>query len=123
MRWVSIEPMLGPVDLSRHRQGLKWVVVGGESGPHARPMHPDWVRSLRDQCIAENVSFYLKQWGEWAPDCLCETKQPHRTTPRPKPGKVGVLFHCGRKNAGDELDGEQWHQIPDREHICQQTHA
>ena len=78
-RWVSIEPMLGPVDIneylgwdnpipSSHRYPtLSGVVVGGESGPKARPMHPDWVRDIRDQCKAAGVPFYMKQMGrEWA---------------------------------------------------------
>lgn len=47
---------------------LDWIIVGGESGPNARPMHPDWARSLRDQCSAANVPFFFKQWGEWVPD-------------------------------------------------------
>ncbi len=47
------------------RSGLDWVIIGGESGPQARPMHPDWVRSLRDQCVEAGVSFFFKQWGEW----------------------------------------------------------
>jgi protein gp37 len=88
VRFLSMEPLLGPVDLSRwldpngtccmrespcegcpahaapHRQ-LDWVIVGGESGHGARPMHPDWARSLRDQCAAAGVAFNLKQWGEW----------------------------------------------------------
>lgn len=68
--WISAEPLLGPLDLTQYfhapidsRRGLAWVVVGGESGPGARPMHPDWARSLRDQCAA--VPFFFKQWGEW----------------------------------------------------------
>lgn len=48
-------------------RGLDWVIVGGESGPNARPMHPDWARSLRDQCAAACVPFFFKQWGEWGP--------------------------------------------------------
>ncbi len=69
-RWVSIEPMLGPVDLEPYlnweRLGekfnsLNWVVLGGETGPKARPLHPDWVRSLRDQCRAAGVPFFFKQ--------------------------------------------------------------
>lgn len=88
VRFLSIEPMLGPIDLTdivvRHRGGtedhfsalydpdddeaetasyIDWVICGGESGPHARPMHPDWVRSLRDQCAAAGVPFLLKQWA------------------------------------------------------------
>lgn len=80
-RWISAEPLLGPVDLSRWLElgglntdrglsnpGIDWVVAGGESGPKARPMHPDWVRSLRDQCAAADVPFLFKQWGEFAPN-------------------------------------------------------
>jgi protein gp37 len=93
-RFLSMEPLLGPVDLTairgqhwaatQHMNALTgeanpsldgiapkarvdWVIVGGESGPQARPMHPDWARDLRDQCAAAGVPFLLKQWGEWAP--------------------------------------------------------
>ncbi len=90
VRFVSAEPLLGPVDLNNiHRsQGeyidalwceetteddqlfggatIDWVIAGGESGPGARPMHPEWARSLRDQCAAAEVPFFLKQWGAWA---------------------------------------------------------
>lgn len=89
IRFLSIEPMLGPIDLRRSFFGhcpehdfpggfclqrghagvqhLRWIIAGGESGPHARPSHPDWCRSLRDQCAAAGVPFLFKQWGEWAP--------------------------------------------------------
>lgn len=73
VRWISAEPLLGPIDLREaHLAPVKlpridWVVVGGESGPRARPMHPDWARSLRDQCAAAGVAFLFKQWGEWRP--------------------------------------------------------
>jgi protein gp37 len=62
MRFLSIEPLLedlGPLDLA----GLSWAIVGGESGPGARPLHPDWVRSLRDRCRSSSVPFFFKQWG------------------------------------------------------------
>jgi protein gp37 len=79
VRFVSLEPLLGPIDLTgvdrvsvvQGRNALSggtkvdWVIVGGESGPHARPMHPDWARSLRDQCAQANAPFFFKQWGEW----------------------------------------------------------
>ena len=92
VRFVSAEPLLGPVDIAGPRHGgqfcdvhcgiicnasgdeecpkhalprLDWVIAGGESGPNARPMHPDWPRDLRDQCIAAGVAFHFKQWGEW----------------------------------------------------------
>lgn len=86
VRFLSCEPLLGPVDLRcvspYHNPGggrlgmdalapdamhLDWVICGGESGPHARPMHPDWARGLRDQCAAAGVPFLFKQWGEWVP--------------------------------------------------------
>lgn len=89
MRFLSMEPLLGPVDLTgeylaaklgeypfkrlprEHRTKLvdllDWVIVGGESGPGARPMHPEWARDLRDQCADAGVPFLFKQWGEWAP--------------------------------------------------------
>ncbi len=77
-RWVSAEPLLGPVDMLGYLDGLvasadisrpnvDWLVVGGESGPKARPMHPDWARSLRGQCVEAAVPFLFKQWGEWFP--------------------------------------------------------
>lgn len=93
-RFLSMEPLLGPVQLTNLNIGLStplhdtwahpehdhidalhaglpvridWVIAGGESGPGARPSHPDWYRSLRDQCAAAGVSFLFKQWGEWAP--------------------------------------------------------
>jgi protein gp37 len=86
VRWISAEPLLGPIDLTRlpvprefidqsfgERGGefvfvhpkIDWVVAGGESGPRARPTHPDWIRSLRDQCQAAGVPFFFKQWGEF----------------------------------------------------------
>lgn len=64
--FLSCEPLLedlGDVDLT----GISWVICGGESGKRARPMHPDWPRSLRDQCVAAGVPFFFKQWGEWLP--------------------------------------------------------
>lgn len=97
VRWISAEPLLGPVDLSgvmgkpswvyQPLRGVRydpmqpphyghvaeptariaWVVAGGESGPGARPMHPDWARRLRDQCAAAGVPFLFKQWGDWLP--------------------------------------------------------
>ncbi len=99
IRFISAEPLLGPVDLTMlHHDGItnidalrgmhgvaqpmqaecdkiQWVIVGGESGPGARPMHPDWARSLRDQCGAAGVPFHFKQWGEWGPDVRADRHQ------------------------------------------------
>jgi protein gp37 len=69
VRFLSGEPLLGPVDLRPYfiGQRLHWVIAGGESGRNARPMHPTWARSIRDQCTASGVPFFFKQFGEWAP--------------------------------------------------------
>ncbi len=64
--WCSAEPLLGPVDAAKAlAEGLSWMVVGGESGPGARPMRPEWARGVRDQCKAAGVAFFFKQWGVW----------------------------------------------------------
>jgi len=88
IRWLSCEPLLGPVDLARTDKdalvdgGIDWVAVGGESGHGARPMHPDWARGLRDQCTDAGIPFFFKQHGQWAPlgplyGDLDETDQGH----------------------------------------------
>jgi protein gp37 len=62
IKFLSLEPLLGPLPKLNLR-GIDWVIVGGESGPGARPMDADWVRQIRDQCLRANVSFFFKQWG------------------------------------------------------------
>jgi protein gp37 len=146
-RFVSVEPMLGPVDLtqidiggnvwinsltgdcksyhpyggmwkmSESKNKLDWVICGGESGPGARPMHPDWVRSLRDQCITADVPFWFKQWGEYCapsqmpPETYRAWDYHHGTEncwkeDDPSPWRVG------KKKAGRLLDGQEWQQKP-----------
>jgi protein gp37 len=122
---ISYEPALGPVDFSPYLgcpdrtccpdeefQHIDLIVAGGESGPKARPSHPDCFRQARDQCRAAGVAFLFKQWGEWAPDCLCDTKRPHRTIERP-PGLPGCMFRCGVKRSGRLLDDREWNEIPE----------
>lgn len=145
VRWVSAEPLLGPIDLQNisasmpggveqwdaldrreakdaAEQGacsavLDWVVVGGESGPGGRPMHPTWARSLRDQCKAEHVPFFFKQWGEWAPagqldGVINGLLGMSETTPALR--RDGETFwRVGKKAAGDLLDGVRHHEFPD----------
>jgi protein gp37 len=85
---------------------LDWVICGGESGPGARPMHPDWARALRDQCQGAGVPFFFKQWGEWYPDKKGLYKAP------------GMIFSdtyvhkIGKKAAGRLLDGREWSEFP-----------
>ena len=164
VRFLSCEPLLGPVDLTKlwlpDRSGywncltgkltarvkldaggelwaetedaitgrIGWVIVGGESGPGARPMHPNWVRSLRDQCQAAGVPFFFKQHGDWMagdfmgrPDSRRDAR-PYRyvsydgsTTsdnPESAPLSSYCVYRVGKKAAGRLLDGREWSEFP-----------
>lgn len=92
---------------------INWVIVGGESGAEARPMHPNWVRAIRDQCNNAGIPFFFKQWGEWAPNCVCGRKKPCQTIERPVGYfPTGVMFRCGKKKGGRLLDGREWNEFP-----------
>ena len=114
--FVSAEPLLGPVDVPA---GIDWVIVGGESGPGARPMDPRWVRSLRDQCQAAGVPFFFKQWGEHSAECVDGTEVdlqsllPNQSVAFGDGKTNHVRFtRVGRKAAGRELDGRTWDEFP-----------
>jgi protein gp37 len=136
VRWISAEPLLGPVDLSEYLDcqeykeleyvpgtgnvawygpKLGWIVCGGESGPGARPMHPDWARGLRDQCAEASVPFFFKQWGNWVapnempPDTFMDWDVENGTSAydRDQPWRVG------KKRAGRLLDGRTWDEYPE----------
>jgi protein gp37 len=167
-RFLSIEPLLAPmeidvIDLNGHSEiyplrgttgceddngdpvsilpALDWVIVGGESGAGARPMHPDWARSLRDQCGAAGVPFLFKQWGEWGPDELDDETRPIYDYAGVLPsgdaaflsqgykipfddalalearGNVRLdgrtlMVRAGKKAAGRILDGRTWDEVP-----------
>jgi protein gp37 len=145
VRFLSVEPLLGPVDLttlrvecgtlkngepmmgamsclhaleyvewapnSPTRPRIDWVIVGGESGPGARPMHPDWARGVRDQCQAAGVPFFFKQWGEWAPEPDdCDGKPCHYTNYTWP--DMEAVHRVGKKAAGRALDGRTWDEYP-----------
>lgn len=152
VRFLSCEPLLGPVDLRnlRARNGalidclagdvktpegevyaacpsaISWVIAGGESGPGARPMHPDWARSLRDQCQATGVPFFFKQWGEWRPEPVYDTVSGRFHVVMPDGRDRGVpwsgwkldqpdavvMERVGKGDAGRELDGRVWDEFP-----------
>lgn len=114
--FLSMEPLLGPVDLTNLM--ADWVIVGGESGHGARPMHPDWVRSLRDQCAAAGVPFLFEQWGEWAPDRdIADDGSPFHDVFRRNAAceiceKGERVFRVGKQRAGRLLDGVQHDGFP-----------
>ncbi len=135
VRWVSAEPLLGPVDVQAaiNRMpwrigggdaGLHWVVVGGESGPKARPMHPDWARSLRDQCAAAGVPYLHKQNGEWisADQDECPVGGPasrwmwadgQQWSKHDGQRAIPLFCRAGKKAAGRLLDGVLHDGYPD----------
>lgn len=111
--FLSCEPLLGPVDLELEEveTGVNWVIAGGESGTDARPMHPEWARSLRDQCDAAEVPFLFKQWGEYGPEQISDV----RFTPVPSGismDEPASMFRVGKKLAGRMLDGRTWDEFP-----------
>lgn len=126
VHWLSLEPLLGPLP-SLDLTGIDWVVVGGESGPGARPMHPDWVRDIRDRCVAAGVPFFFKQWGEYEPDPesgrvwaddgrrrIRFITPDAKVTPGPAFGNDSIAMRrVGKKAAGRELDGRTWDEMPD----------
>lgn len=117
VRWISAEPLLGPVDLRKafmpdgERPVLDWVVVGGESGPNARPMHPDWARALREQCQRAGVPFFFKQTGVWQALKPGEAGKAefHDKTTR---FQWNTTFVKTRGGGSDLLDGRQWQEWP-----------
>lgn len=146
VRWISAEPLIGPVDISQWIdpdyftgcaddgiKGLHWVVAGGESGSNARPMHPDWARSLRDQCQEAGVPFLFKQHGEWLATSFCDDDMAMLPSKRTvyvghdgifHDGSSGVDFFggeeetawVGKKAAGRVLDGRTWDEYPESHH-------
>ena len=148
VRFLSMEPLLGPVDLrlwlgstpllpgvstyiaadGLERQdigggcvdGLDWIIAGGESGPGARPSHPDWFRSIRDQCAAADVPVLFKQWGEWGPTDVLEadTKEALSLKGGHNIDRVHIfadhvqMGRVGKKAAGRLLDGVQHDGFP-----------
>jgi protein gp37 len=166
VHFLSCEPLLGPVNLeaigyadqrglnaitgetkfysedngevdSYWGSSINWVICGGESGHNARPMHPYWARSLRDQCSAACVPFFFKQWGEWMPDKECKTADDYDSTPAAKTvelidanGKhdneillkqhwpiTYRVLKVGKKRAGRLLDGVEHNAFPQTENV------
>jgi protein gp37 len=130
VRFLSLEPLLSEIDLAvatGHAEGtgiipfgfswlksseIHWVVTGGESGPHARPAHPDWFRDIRDQCQAARVPFFFKQWGEWFPTRPFDKKTAGDYKSNEWNGGV-CSWKVGKKAADRLLDGREWSEYPE----------
>jgi protein gp37 len=125
VRFISAEPLLGPLEGLR-LDGIDWLIVGGESGPGARPMHPSWAMRLRDECQAAEVAFFFKQWGAYVPEEHPQGVRPGalvildangRRWSRPPelvPAAVAPvrLRRVGKGRAGRVFDGRTWDQLP-----------
>jgi protein gp37 len=135
--FVSAEPLLSAIDISdylkerdfvdedgsgRYR-AIDWVIAGGESGPKARPMHSDWVRSLRDQCQIAGIPYHFKQWGEYAPYIPREDPQGKQTVlhvrldgekynPEDFSSPIQSMARVGKHAAGRMIDGREWNEFP-----------
>ncbi len=109
VRFLSCEPLLedlGAIDLT----GIQLVIVGGESGPKARPMHPAWARSIHDQCATAGVAFFFKQWGEFLPEDDAYSRDLPCIEAGPPPGG---MYRVGKKAAGRLLDGVTHDAMPE----------
>ncbi len=131
VKFLSCEPLLGDLgelDLT----GIDWVIVGGESGPGARPMHPDWVRNIQKQCQEQDVPFFFKQWGEWSvvyernkggttDNYFNDTETEYYNKYRRLNFAGGCGFHgenvcyfdkVGKSKSGAILDGKEYKEFP-----------
>ncbi|MEZ5386187.1 MAG: phage Gp37/Gp68 family protein [Prosthecobacter sp.] len=117
VRFLSCEPLLGPIDLGHWKKTserrIDWVIAGGESGPHSRPMHPLWAKKLRDHCAKNGIAFHFKQWGHWIPAAMLKTLNKTLKTQRIGNGRQAVdMIAVGKKEAGRILDGRTYDQFP-----------
>jgi protein gp37 len=150
IKFLSCEPLLGKIDITKKgiydgvtkpigfdNKGrpiawsdsypkdilVDWVIAGGESGPGARPMHPAWVRSLRDQCVEAGIPFFFKQWGEWAPVKYIYVDDPYTSCVDVTPDNHKLILvntkddfinmkRMGKKASGRVLDGKVWEEMP-----------
>lgn len=108
VRFVSAEPLLGPLDIGPWAKSLDWVITGGESGPHARPSSPSWFVDLLNQCMASDVAFHFKQWGDWAPGQGLNLAKARAA----QADDGTTMLRIGKKAAGRVLEGSEWDGLP-----------
>ena len=129
VHFLSLEPLLSALP-SLDLANIDWVIAGGESGPKARPVHPEWVRSIRDRCMSGGIAFHFKQWGEYCPVNSPQTgdvwvlgagkHDPYPWRPdtagamtgRSSDGGGAVMRRVGKHRAGRILDGRTWDEFP-----------
>jgi len=116
VRFLSCEPLLGSLNLRAwfKRKGfypIDWIIAGGESGGHSRPMHPDWAISLLRQCLSHNIPFHFKQWGQWVPAQLIEAPLNPRAIEIRDERPVDMV-RLSKKLAGRILEGTTWNEVP-----------
>lgn len=113
VRFLSCEPLLSAIDLRAwlQKNQISWVIAGGESGREARPTHPNWVRSLRDQCETHGVPFHFKQWGHWSPEAQGESAAKIIEL-QDEAGRLERLSWKPKKTSGRTLDGKTWDGYP-----------
>lgn len=155
VRWISAEPLIGPIDFYKasnhwHKNGytpwrntsvlsgIDWIVIGGESGPQARPIHPQWAHQILDQSIPANVARFFKQWGEYEPIAhyFSNTEKRDEALLNPRhilvtsngnqwntdkdgqpPSDCWIMLKTGKHNAGNALVGRKWQEFPAIEHV------
>lgn len=123
--FLSMEPLLEGIDLEMwlgdlvedddgapYPSKIDWVIAGGESGPAARPAHPDWFRSIRDECVWAGVPFFFKQWGEWLPGSHFSITEHTDMSRIMQFGDGQIMQRVGKKAAGRLLNGIEWNQVP-----------
>lgn len=113
VRFLSMEPLLGSC-WGLNLKDISWVIVGGESGPGARPMHPSWVRIIKEQCKEQGVPFFFKQWGNWVPwgQWYEKPKKPNFTTIKLPEMSAHAFVYMSKNKAGNNLDGKQYMEMP-----------
>jgi len=113
VRFLSCEPLLSAIDLTPwfKKSQINWVIAGGESGGQARPTHPNWVRSIRDQCREHRVPFHFKQWGHWSPEAHGEVSKKIIEL-QDEAGRLERLCWRPKRSSGRTLDNRTWDGYP-----------
>lgn len=124
VRFLSCEPLLDQIDFNfckawnprdheMYLEGIDWIIAGGESGPKARPMHPEWLRLIRDQCQETNTAFFFKQWGEWLPRQSVEETRNDNASRLKYFSDLDMTFaRMGKSNTGRLFDFREWNEFP-----------